>query len=228
MRKRGYSYSEIENAMHIPKSTIAFWLKNTKLTGPQAEKLKNKMIAIARSNSEKRKVRTLKIIEDIKLSSAKEIRKISKKELWLMGIMLCWHERLLLNDGGQLRKGVNFTNTDPYLIKIFLKWLQEIGNVEDKEIKFDLFIKDHRHKKNIPSEDQKRVTLENIEYWSEVTGFPEINFRYVYFQRTANKKKNIHSFKGGKFGLLRVRVSSSSMLARQIAGWMKGITRELL
>ena len=226
MRKKGYSYSEIQNSMNIPKSTIAFWLRDIKLTGPQTEKLKRKQIEVTRANSEKRKLKTSELILEIKNTSSKDIDKISKKELWLMGIMLYWRERLLLNNENDLRKGVNFTSSDPYLIKFFIKWLKEVGNIENEEIGLDIF-----RKKGKRANENKNIES-IIAYWSDVTEFPEDKFSHIYFKKKnvsdgskagKNKNRQRNSLKRSELGLLRVRVRASSMLARQISGWMKGI-----
>ena len=74
MRKRGFSYSEIELRLHIPKSTIAYWVKNIKLTPEQIKKLNHKRIEVAKSNALKKISRTSKIIEEIKKFSAKDIK----------------------------------------------------------------------------------------------------------------------------------------------------------
>lgn len=226
MRKKGYSYSEIQTSMHIPKSTIAFWLKDIKLTQLQYEKLKNKQLKIAKENSKKRKLKNIELINEIKETASKNIGKISKKELWLMGVMLYWKERLLLNNDNDIRKGVNFTSSDPYLIKFFLKWLQDVGGIKNEEIRFDIFIR----------KDKNKILNEIIGYWADVTEFSEDKFSRIYVQRNnsslikkeVGKIKNHANFKRSEFGFLRVRVSASSMLVRQISGWMKGIQKSLL
>ena len=219
MRKRGFSYSEIQNSIHIPKSTIAYWLQGIKLTSSQTERLKNKRLETIRANSEKRKLKTQELIKKIKESSAKDINKISKRELWLMGIVLYWRGRLLFNNKKDFRKGIKFMSSDPYLVKLFLKWLQEIGNITKEEIIFDIFLK--RNKK----EDIDGA----INYWSEVSDFPKNNFIHVYFQKIKTRAKAKKAlFLGSKLGLLRIRVRASSGLVRQIAGWIKGIQVKLL
>ena len=165
----------------------------------------------------------------MKNSSAKDIGKISKRELWFMGIVLYWRERFLNGNENDLKKGVRFTSSDPYLVKLFLKWLREVGGITDEEIGFDIFI----------TEDKKDFLDKTIDHWSSVTGFPKSNFSHIYFQKssTRNKKeeikskgetgrKNLTGRRNSKrtfFGLLRIRVKASSMLARQIAGWVRGI-----
>jgi len=44
LRKKGMSYLEIQNAINVPKSTVAFWIKDIKLTELQIQKLKNNRI----------------------------------------------------------------------------------------------------------------------------------------------------------------------------------------
>ncbi len=193
LRKKGLSYSEIKNSINIPKSTIAYWLKDVQLSELQTEKLKTRRSEVAKLNSEKRISKILKIIEDVKKSSVKDIKKISKRELWLMGIVLYWREK----NKNDFRKGVYFSSSNPALIKFFLKWLREIGKIKNEEITFDIFT--GKNKKDIST------------YWSEVTGFPEKCFSRVYVQ------------KNGSRGFLRIRVRASSMLARQITGWIERI-----
>lgn len=240
MRKRGYSYSEIQNSIHVPKSTIAVWLKDTKLTKVQAEKLKIKQLKTAKSNSEKRKLKTLELIENIKKTSSRDIKGISKKELWLMGIMLYWKESLLLKDSSDIKKGINFTSSDPYLVKLFLKWLHEVGCIDDSEIKFDIFIyQDNFRKLAVSKSEDSRVSIkEIINYWAEVVNAPEDSFKRIYFKKPSVKgrerksklktKKRNHPYGKTQFGLLRIRVKASSMLVRQISGWMNGIRKTLL
>ncbi|MEX2090746.1 MAG: hypothetical protein WD989_01270 [Candidatus Paceibacterota bacterium] len=220
LRKKGLSYSDIQNSINVPRSTVAYWLKGIELSDEQAEKLKAKRSQVAKSNVGKRVSRILGEIEEIKKSSAKEIGGITKRELWLMGIMLYWRERFLLGNDSDLRKGVRFTSSDPDLIKLFLKWLLEIGKIQDEEIKFDIFV----------SKD-KKGSLDKIKnHWSVVTGFSRGHFSHIYFYKSAksgrrnSKDRNrVTSAKRSEFGLLRIRVRASSMLARQIAGWIEGI-----
>ena len=225
LRKKGFSYSEIQNSINIPKSTIVYWIKDVPLTETQIENLKTRRLKTAKLNSEKRIHKTLRKIEEVKNKSAQEIGKISKRELWLMGVVLYWKERFLLKNDSDLKRGIRFTSSDPELIKFFLKWLKDVGKIENEEIVFDIFL-----------EKEKEDLLDRIvDQWSKITGFSRKNFLRVYYLKK-NKKliKNKEKRKSKKpepgmtsvSGMLRVRVKSSSMLARQIAGWVRGIEKE--
>src|SRR3989344_798946 len=80
MRKRGLSYSDIEDRIHIPKSTLSYWLKNIKLTPEQTKKLNDKRVQTAKNNALKKISKTAKMIEEIKNSSAQDVKEISKKD----------------------------------------------------------------------------------------------------------------------------------------------------
>ena len=215
MRKRGMSYSEIENRTHVPKSTLSYWLKNLKLTEEQKKKLNEQRLEAMKRGLEKKTSQRLQMIDQIKITSVKSINKISKRELWLMGIVLYWRERFLSGNESDMREGVRFTSSDPYLIKLFLKWLYEIGDIKNDEIKFNIFI----------GEKRRNSMNEVIEYWADVTNLSPNFFSSVYFQKERLKKAKRTIKNKTSMGLLRVRVKSSSMLARQIAGWVYGIIK---
>lgn len=215
MRKKGMSYSEIKNHIHVPKSTLSYWLKDLKLTEEQIKKLDEKHLEARKNSLKKKNLQTLRLIEEIKSSSAASIKAISKRELWLMGVILYWRERLLSGNETDLHKGVRFTSSDPYLIKLFLKWLQDVGKIKNDEIRFDIFI----------GENRRNSMNEVIEYWSDVTDSLEGLFSRIYFQRNNLKRSKRRIKNQTSMGLLRIRVKASSMLARQIAGWVRGIIR---
>ena len=188
LRRKGFSYSEIKTSLNIPKSTIAYWLKDIKLSDFQVQKLQTRRSDTAKRNSEKRTAKVLKTIEDIKKSSAKDVDKISKRELWLMGITMYWKNK----NKNDLKKGVSFSSSDPDQIKLFLKWLKEVGGIKDDEIMLDIFM--GKDKKN---------SIFQADWFSRV---------YYYKSRS---------------NFFRIRVKASSMLARQMAGWIEGIRSHL-
>lgn len=217
LRKGGYSYSEIKKFCPVSKSTLSYWFRDIKLSEPQLARLKKKRIEAAQKGSKTRTLKTLKAIEEMQKTSAKDIGKISKRELWLMGVVLYWRERLLNKNDSDLKKGIHFTSSDPDLIKLFLKWLVDIGGIKNEEISFDIFM----------GEDKKRYLNDFVSFWSETTGFPKPNFSRYYLQKVKTKK-NKRASKKVIHGLLRIRVKASSMLARQISGWISGIKGTLL
>ncbi|MDO8496104.1 MAG: hypothetical protein Q7S43_01480 [bacterium] len=212
LRKKGFSYGDIKNELNIPKSTVVSWVKNIKLEENQIQKLRNKKLEAARKNSQKRVAKVLKQVEEIRTTSIKSINKISKRELWLMGIALYWRQKSSGKKESNLKNGVWFSSADPSIINLFLTWLKDVGGVTSGELYFDIFM----------SKDRKRYRDRLVDYWSGMTGLSSGKFKHFYYLKMKGAKE---SDTKGKFGFLRVRVVASSMLARQIDGWIEGIKK---
>ena len=217
LRKEGWSYSEIKEKVPVSKSTLSKWFKEINLSSVQKSRLKQKRVEAAKRGSEKKTAQTLQAIEEIKKNSSKEIGKISRRELWLMGVMLYW------KNGNQidLKKGVHFTSSDPDQIKLFLKWLEEIGGLKNEEIGFDIFVTGSGSGA-MANDTEKEEKAKD--YWSEITGFDKESFSHIYkHKKRYRKSQRQMSNKNSERGLLRIRVKASSMLARQISGWVEGL-----
>ena len=209
LRRGGYSYTEIQKFVSVPKATLSYWFKDIKLSEPQLARLQTKRNDAIQQGAQVRSKRVNEAIEKIEKTSAKDIKDIAKRELWLMGIMLYWRERVSDRD---VKKGVKFTSSDPYLIRLFLKWLMEVGQLGEPDVLCDILIDGDRGKA--------------VSYWSEVTSFPQTIFTRIYVQKSKKKRKK-RSVKKAEFGLLRIRIKASSMLARQLSGWIKAIQNKI-
>jgi hypothetical protein len=216
MRKDGNSYNLINRHLHVPISTLSFWLKDIKLSLSELNKLKKYNLLRYREAVETKKSNTLQKRDNLFKRSLIDIPNISKKDLWIMGIILYWRERLINDNRTDLYRGVHFTSSDEYLIKLFIKWLTIVGNILSDEIYFDIFVK----------KTMKNNLSNIISHWSAVTGFDNASFPRIYFLNSP-AKRSIKSYQQSRFGYLRIRVKSSSLLARQIAGWIEAIKTQL-
>jgi hypothetical protein len=204
LRKGGYSYTEIQKFVNVPKATLAQWVKDVELSEAQQARLDKKRTDATKVGTQRRSENISRTIEQIQRSAVNEIGTLSKRELWLMGIMLYWRNK----NKNDVRKGVSFTSSDPHLIRLFLKWLQDVGHIERDEIVFDVFL-------GVKKSNKKKATEDALTFWSIETGFPQANFANIYY------------YKKPSSSIVRVRVRASSMLARQIQGWIEGL-KELL
>ncbi len=216
LRRGGYSYTEIQKFVSVPKATLSYWFKDIKLSDAQSARLDKKRNEAIQQGAQVRSKRVSEAIEKIEKSSAGNIKDISKRELWLMGIMLYWRERVTDRD---VKKGVKFTSSDPYLIRLFLKWLMDVGQLGEADVLCDILV-------DLPAGNAGGDKAKTINYWAGVTGFPQGIFTRVYTQKTKKKRKK-RNIQKAEFGLLRIRVKSSSMLARQLSGWIKAIQNKI-
>lgn len=214
LRKAGKTYTDILRVIPVAKSTLAIWLKDAKLSKPENQKFTEaKRLASLRGGQAKKKQR-IERRQNIILKAKSEINNLSKRDLFLIGVVLYWAEGSKekdYNPGSPLR----FANSDPYMIKLFLNWLKEAGIIKER-INFDIYLHDNN----------KYRTSEVIKYWSRHTNFSEQFFR-VYFKKNipSTKRKNIYPDE--YFGLVRIYVKESSDLVRKISGWVEGIIEHL-
>ncbi len=208
LRRQGFSYAEIRDHVPLAKSSLSILLRNTVLSKKQTRVLKLRRSKIARENIQNKINKIHRRTSIIDNTSINSIRTISRRELWFMGIMLCWHERLSRGDVATIQRGIQFASVDKNLIKLFMRWLSEVGHISKNELAFDIFLK----------ERSSKFTHKAIIHWMQVTGCSKKSFSHIY-------KQNGSGHDRVTFGILRIRVRASSMLARQISGWMKGILK---
>src|SRR3989344_7471820 len=137
LRQQGKSYSEILKEVPVAKSSLSLWLRSVGLSRRIQHRLTEKKYAAALRGAAERKARRISSTQEIVQKAQKEIRTISKKELWFMGTMLYWAE------GSKEKEyrpgsGVQFSNSDPQMIRFFLVWLQYICGIPKEDIWFDL------------------------------------------------------------------------------------------
>ena len=210
LRKKGLSYSEILDKIPVAKSTLSLWLRSVGLSKRQKQRLTEKKLAAMKRGWEACHRKRILITQKIKSKAKEEVGRLTKRDIWLIGIALYWAE------GSKEKKyrpgsGVQFSNSDPVMIEIFLRWLLKVIKISKERIDFDIYIHES-HKNNVNSV---------INYWSDCTNFSRDNFKHVYFKKNKirTKRKNIGE---SYYGLVRIRVKRSSDLNRKIQGWIEG------
>lgn len=215
LRRRGLSYSEIREEIPMPKSTLSLWLRGIALPKTHKERLFQKRLRAALRGAKRRKETRVQQTIDIQRSASKDIKEISPRELWLIGITLYWAcGSRTKKDGGS--DGVRLRSSDPDIIKLFLRWLINIGKIPKGDIACDIFI----------NESERRSASRIIYAWSQVTDFPIRHFSRIYYLKN-KQRKDAGERKQKYIGLLQIRVRASSLLSRQIDGWIRGISERL-
>jgi len=209
LRKNGLSYSEILAKIPVAKSTLSLWLRSVGLSKRQKQRLTKKKLTAMKHGWETCHNKKVIITKEIIDKAKREIGKISKRELWLICIALYWGEG---HKEKEKSTQTELSNSDPLLIKIFLKWLLEICKISKDDIYFRIFL--HDNSKN---------RLEIVKkYWSDVTGFSIENFQKVSWKKNKIKTKRTNIGEN-YFGLLRVTIKKSTNFNRKIQGWIKGV-----
>ena len=133
-RKKGMSYSQIKELTGVSKSTLSLWLQKYPLSKERISELRdNNPIRIEKFRN------TMSLKKNVKLNSAlktakEKLGKFSERDLLIAGIFLYFGE------GSKTTKNTTaLTNTNPVILKYFIKWL-ELHNVDRKKIKIKLHL----------------------------------------------------------------------------------------
>jgi transposase len=215
LRKRGHSYREILKRIPVAKSTLSLWLRRVGLSKRQEQRLTLKRLEAGRRGAQARRNQRVKITEEIKNQARAEILylNLGEKELWLMGTMLYWAEGKKEKDSSS-SGSVRFSNSDPFMLKLFRKWLADVCNVSEDRIIYELYV--HVGHKHRLAEVQK--------YWSDILGIGRDKLQRVYYKRHSTRTKRA-KIGNSYFGQLMICVKASTSLNRKIAGWIEGIIR---
>ena len=217
LRQEGKTYSEILNIVPVAKSTLALWLHSVKLAKRQKQRITKERLEGSRRGGEAKKKQRIEKQNKIFLETKSDIKNISKYEFFLIGVCLYWAE------GSKEKEyrpgsGVAFSNMDPRMIILFLKWLDKICKIPKDMIGFEITVH-ASHEKGINEIKQ---------FWSQVTSFPVESFSHVYLKRSKIKKTNRKNTGEKYHGVLKIHVRKSSDLVRKIACWSEAISGKVL
>lgn len=126
-----------------------------------------------------------------------------EEKLRLAGIMLYWAE------GSRGDSTVDFANSDPKMVQLFLKFLREICGVSDKRIRIYLYTHDNQNLEEL------------IKYWRNITGIPKSQFTKPYVREgnpNLSNRKMLH-------GMVHVRYSDKKLL-QELHGWIEDEARK--
>ena len=215
LRKQGFSFSEIRGFVPVSKSSLSLWLKDILLTKEQVHRLRRKG-DVARSLGSKTlketRIKKQGLIIDKAIS---EVKLLNSIDLWLIGVILYWAEGCKQKEHNPSQR-VAFSNSDPFMLQVFLKWLKGCLKIPQEDIIFEIYI----HK------TYEKTVEELSKYWSFVTGYDKSKFTKVYF-----KKNKVHSYRKNRgnnyHGVLRISIRKSTDLNRKITGWIAGICEKL-
>lgn len=209
LRKEGLSYGEILEKIPVAKSTLSLWLRSVGLAVEQKQRLTEKRLAAARRGGIAKRNYRQAITEKIKSKARLDVKSVSNRELWLIGVALYWAEGHKAKETNPSER-VRFTNSDPLMIKFYLKWLEKICKIFLENIDFEIYI-------------HETANIEKAkEYWPQILNIPKEKFKKVRLKRNKirTKRKNIGE---NYHGLLSIIVKRSTNLNRKIAGWIEGI-----
>lgn len=167
LRKSGKSYSQIKQLVGVSKSTLSNWLKSMPLSDGRIRILRDwneKRIENFRSTMrQKKEARLAKIYSEEKMN----ILPLSERELFLAGLFLYWGE------GGKTAEArLVISNTNPAVIKFFIRWLSVLKVSKDKLRIYMHLYRDMNTKKE-------------LNFWAKTLDIPLQQFQKPYIKNSA-------------------------------------------
>jgi len=215
LRLAGKSYNEIAKTLDVSKGSLSLWFKDLKLSRVAQKRLEGKM-RFAREHglfeNNRRRTQAIKIEnKKIRQITANEIKPLLKYELLLVGAALYWAEGYNRDTKGKGHE-ICFSNSDPDMVKLFLRFLREIIYVPEDKLRVNIHIYS-----NI---DEKSA----INFWSQVTNIPKERFHIT--QQISRASKGKRPKNSLPYGTLKLDAHSRQKF-QQIKGWIDGLIRQI-
>lgn len=187
LRSEGKTYTEISVILKykIPKSTLSYWCKKIQTPPSYSKKIK-KIINI---NAAKGRLAAVRVN---KIKRQEYLQKIYNSNIGILkfikgsDVAKLILAALYLGEGSKTRKGaIHFGNSDPGIIKLFLKLLRQVYKID--ETKFRITIQCRA--------DQNTKVLEN--FWQILTKISKKQFYTTRIDpRTIGKPSKKKNYKG--------------------------------
>ncbi len=197
LRLEGKSYGQIMKALDIPsKGTLSYWFHDLELTPAARNRLKhNTELAYNRGLFAFNRKRTKKIQAEnrkLRIAAQDEIKSLSIRDIRLIGAALYWAEGTK-RFGPKNSPRVSFSNADPRMVRVFLRYVREVLQIPDKRLKPGIGLH--------PGLDADQAR----DFWAQVTSLPRTDFWISVSTSSASKRKrHLHRL---PHGTLQLRIN---------------------
>lgn len=206
LRMQGKSYNEISAELGMSKSTLSNWFYGIDfLEDIKSELVKQNLIESTERIQNLNKIRgaTLKATyEMVAIKALEELETHRNNPLFISGVSLYWGEGDKLS-----RNQTRLTNTDPEMIRIFMKFLFVICEVPRDKIRVALFIYS-----DLDESECKK-------FWGNITGIQSFHKTQILPGRHKTKKL--------PYGVCTI-VVSNSILKKKINLWIDQLPKIVL
>lgn len=173
LRKKGYSLTEISNILEVSKSTASIWTRDLKLSETAIDRLKIRVTNGQLKAAENKRHKTNQLLKNFYDNAQNAIRrqKFNKFTSKLFCCVLYWCE------GGKYDNTfVQFTNSDPIIVKAFLSLLRESFLLDRNKFRACIHLHPYHIEKN------------QIAFWSKVTNFDSRLFIKSFRKQNTGKR----------------------------------------
>jgi hypothetical protein len=213
LRADGLTYSEIHALTGASQGSLSVWLRDVRASAKSSETIRqraeHRRLTGLRDRAERTAIARSIRRSDAVATAMGQIGSVSDRELLLIGVALYWAEGAK-NKPWAVRDRVTFINSDPSIIRVFLRWLELMG-VPRERCRFRLQI--HRDADVLAAE----------KFWATVVGIPRADLMRTSLKR--HQPRTVRRNTGpGYRGCLTVDVLGSAGLYRRLEGWWSAMS----
>ncbi len=217
LRKEGKSYSQIQEVLHVAKSTLSYWLRDIVLSDESQQKISKRASVTSTKALVKRNKQQTAIADEracrIREEAKDEAVRYMNDPLFVAGVSLYWAEGYKRGASGSKWKCVDFTNADPEMVRLMMDFFRKFCAVEENRFKVQLIA-------------HSNVDMRSaVTYWSVLTKIPEAQFIKTCTAlsvRSGQKRGNTLTY-----GTVHIRVYDVKLFFR-IIGWIDGMKMQFL
>jgi len=173
MRARGYSVKEIAAKLNVAQSSVSYWVCDIPLSSKAKQRLLER-IKIGQYIAAENKKRVVKLKEAQYLKEAQMLlatQRLTSNQEKLMCAIMYWCEGTK-----NVKDGINFINSDPYLVKKFLTLLRKHYLLNEKRLKIKLHLHSYHNEKM-----QKK-------FWGRILNISKDSFAKSYQKPNMGKR----------------------------------------
>ncbi|QOV37840.1 hypothetical protein IM697_05340 [Streptomyces ferrugineus] len=206
LRLQGWTYDQIQVELGCSKSSISLWVRD--LPKPERKRTPEEASAIARRGWEATLKRREEERQHAKATAKQAVGDLSDREVFLAGVVLYWAEGAK-DKAYSRRERLHFINSDPNVIRFFLRWLDVLG-VERERLRFRVSIHESAN------------VADAEEFWAQLVGVDPTTFQKATLKKH-NPKTSRKNTSEAYRGCLIIYVLKSADLYRRMEGAWYGI-----
>ncbi|MFD8721580.1 hypothetical protein ACFV2H_27230 [Streptomyces sp. NPDC059629] len=208
LRLQGWTYDQIQVELGCSKSSISLWVRD--LPKPERRDPNGQAKLAARKRWEHELAIRDAERQETKAAATRDIGDLTGRELFVAGVVLYWAEGAKDKSySHQRRENLQFINSDPNVIRLYLRWLESLG-VARERMRFRVSI-----------HESADVTAAEA-FWAELAGVSPSSFQRATLKKL-NPRTNRKNTSDAYRGCLVVYVTKSADLYRRIEGSWYGI-----
>ena len=207
LRYQGFSIKQIAETLNVSKGSASGWVRDIVLQENKFVNIENRR-RLGRDQSRKTRLSNIaKANIELCARCKEEILPFSQRDLWVAGLMV------YAGEGSKTAKvsnqHVEVTNSNPDILRIFIKFLMNICSVPRSKIRVRLILYEDIDSK------------EACDYWSEELDIPSGQFQNPFIKQSYANLPYRH-LRRSKYGTAHVNLYDVKIY-RKIMGWLQSI-----